>query len=275
MGVVSGKVAFISGVARGMGRAHAVRLAEEGADIIGFDLCADDPDVEYPLATRADLDETVRLVEGHGRRILVDVLDVRDAPGIQAFLDRSVAELGGLDIVIANAGIASITGEQHTRLSSFEASVDIMLKGVFYTVRAAIPHVQAGGRGGSIVITSSTAGLKGTGDGEPGSMGYVAAKHGVVGLMRSWANVLAKDLIRVNTIHPTGVATPMIVNEAFAKFVQTSPEFTEVLKNPLPTTNGMIEAFDVTDTVLHLVSDAGRYITGVTLPVDAGFNNRV
>lgn len=275
MGVAAGKVAFVSGIARGQGRSHAVRLAEEGADIIGFDVCADDPDVEYPLATQDDLDETVRLVEAQGQRILVDVIDVRESGPVKNFLDRSVAELGRLDIVVANAGIAAITGEQHTRMSSFEASIDVMLKGTYYTVAAAIPHLRAGGRGGSIVITSSTAGLKGTGDGEPGSMGYVAAKHGVVGLMRSWANVLAKDLIRVNTIHPTGVATPMIVNDAFSRVVQTTPEFTEVLKNPLPTESGMIEVSDVTETVLHLVSEAGRYITGVALPVDAGFNNRV
>jgi SDR family mycofactocin-dependent oxidoreductase len=276
VGRVEGKVAFISGVARGQGRSHAVRLAEEGADIIGFDVCADNPDVAYPLSNEADLQETVALVEKHDRRILTKVLDVRDAAGIRSFLDASVAELGRLDIVLANAGIMPTVGEERFRESAFHEGVAVMLNGVFNTVEPAIPHLRAGGRGGSIVLTSSTAGLKGTGQGDPGTMGYVAAKHGVVGLMRAWANVLAKDLIRVNTVHPTGVASPMILNDAFAKYVEENMDILDTLQNPLPMpNNGMLLPSDVTDTILHLVSEAGRYVTGSTVTVDAGFSNRV
>jgi len=275
MGLVDGKVALISGVARGQGRSHAVRLAEEGADIIGFDICANDDAVEYPLATRDDLDETAELIEKFGRKAMLSVTDVRDYPAVKRLVDDGVAELGRLDIVLANAGIMAITGEQRLRREAYLAGIDIMLNGVFNTVDPAIPHIKAGGRGGSIVITSSTAGLVGgLADGTPGVMGYVASKHGVVGLMRAWANALAPDNIRVNTIHPTGVNSPMIANEAFARFVQEYPTIAENLQNPLAVPNGLLEPADVTNSVMHLVSDAGRYITGTTFVVDAGFTNK-
>jgi SDR family mycofactocin-dependent oxidoreductase len=275
MGRVEGKVALISGVARGQGRSHAVRLAEEGADIIGFDCCADDPWVEYPLATRDDLDETVRLVEKTGRRIHAGVADVRDTEAVAKVIDDGVAEFGRLDIVLANAGIMAITGEQRLHREAYIAGIDVMLNGVFDTVNLAIPHIRAGGRGGAIVITSSTAGLYGgMADGNPGVMGYIASKHGVVGLMRAWANALAPERIRVNTVHPTGVNSPMITNEAFGRFVQEFPTIAANLQNPLPVENGLIEPEDVTNTILHLVSDTGRYITGSTVLVDAGFTNK-
>ncbi len=274
MGLVDNKVAFISGVARGQGRSHAVRLAEEGADIIGFDICADDAAVEYPLATREDLDETARLIEKFGRKALLSVADVRDHEEITRIVDDGVAELGRLDIVLANAGVMAITGPQRLRRDAFLAGVDIMLVGVFNTVEPAIPHLRAGGRGGSIVITSSTAGLVGgLGDGSPGVLGYTASKHGVVGLMRAWANVLAPENIRVNTIHPTGVNSPMIANEAFGRYVQEFPTIAQNLQNPLPVPNGLLEPQDVTDSIMHLVSDSGRYITGSTFVMDAGFTN--
>jgi SDR family mycofactocin-dependent oxidoreductase len=275
MGRVEGKVAFISGVARGQGRSHAVKLAEEGADIIGFDLCADIPQVEYPLATPEDLEETIRLVEKTGRRIIAKVADVRDFDAVKNVVDSGIAELGRLDIVLANAGIMPITGEQRLQNDAYLAAIDIMLNGVFNTVVPSIPHIRAGGEGGSIVITSSTAGLiGGLSDGSPGTLGYIASKHGVVGLMRAWARQLAPESIRVNTVHPTGVNSPMIANEAFGRFVQEFPDIASNLQNPLPVPNGLLECEDVSNQVLHLVSDAGRYITGTTFVADAGFTAR-
>jgi SDR family mycofactocin-dependent oxidoreductase len=275
MGLADNKVAFISGVARGQGRSHAVRLAEEGADIIGFDICANDDAVEYPLATPEDLDETAELIEKFGRKAILQVADVRDYDAVKQVVDDGVAELGRLDIVLANAGVMAITGQERLRREAYLAGIDIMLNGVFNTVDVAIPHLRAGGRGGSIVITSSTAGLVGgLADGTPGVMGYIASKHGVIGLMRAWANVLAPENIRVNTIHPTGVNSPMIANEAFARFVQEQPTIAENLQNPLPVPNGLLEPEDVTNSIMHLVSDSGRFITGSTFMVDAGFTNR-
>lgn len=274
MGQFEGKVALISGVARGQGRSHAVRLAEEGVNIIGFDIAANDPDVEYPLATQADLDETVALVEKAGGKIIAEAADVRDHEAVRRIVDDGVAQLGRLDIVLANAGIMPITGEQRHRRSAFVAAVEVMLIGTMDTVYAAIPHIQAGGRGGSIIMTSSTNGLVGgVSEGNPGVAGYSAAKHGIVGLMKTLANTLAKDNIRVNTVHPTGVNTAMVANEAFGRYMQEHPEIAANLQNPLPLPNGMLEASDVTDTVMYLLSDAGRYVTGSTVKVDAGFTN--
>jgi SDR family mycofactocin-dependent oxidoreductase len=275
MGLAENKVAFISGVARGQGRSHAVRLAEEGADIIGFDICANDDAVEYPLATPEDLEETAELIGKFGRKAILRVADVRDYDAVKQVVDEGVAELGRLDIVLANAGVMAITGQQRLRREAYLAGIDIMLNGVFNTVDVSIPHLRAGGRGGSIVITSSTAGLVGgMADGTPGVMGYIASKHGVIGLMRAWANALAAENIRVNTIHPTGVNSPMIANEAFARFVQEQPTIAENLQNPLPVPNGLLEPEDVTNSIMHLVSDSGRFITGSTFMVDAGFTNR-
>jgi SDR family mycofactocin-dependent oxidoreductase len=275
MGLANDKVAFISGVARGQGRSHAVRLAEEGADIIGFDICADDDAVEYSLASREDLEETKGLIEKFGRRALLEVADVRDYDAVKRVVDNGVAELGRLDIVLANAGVMAITGEHRLQRAAWDVGIDVMLTGVYNTVEAAIPHLRAGGRGGSIVITSSTAGLTGgLSDGSPGIQGYIAAKHGVVGLMLGWANVLAKEGIRVNTVHPTGVNTPMVANEAFARFVEEYPEIAGILQNPLPVPNGLLEPEDVTNSIMHLISDAGQFITGSTFRVDAGFSSR-
>jgi len=275
MGLANDKVAFVSGVARGQGRSHAVRLAEEGADIIGFDICADDDAVEYSLASREDLEETKGLIEKFGRKALLEVADVRDYDAVKQVVDNGVSELGRLDIVLANAGVMAITGEHRLRRAAWDVGIDVMLTGVYNTVEAAIPHLRAGGRGGSIVITSSTAGLTGgLSDGSPGIQGYIAAKHGVVGLMRGWSNALAKEGIRVNTVHPTGVNTPMVANEAFARFVEEYPEVAGILQNPLPVPNGLLEPEDVTNSIMHLISDAGQFITGSTFRVDAGFSSR-
>lgn len=276
MGLADGKVAFISGIARGQGRSHALRLAEEGADIIGFDICQDEPSVEYPLATPEDLAETINLVEKAGQRIHAVQADARDADAVKKVLDDGVAEFGRLDIVLANAGIMAITGQERLTQDAWHAGIDIMLKGVYNTVYPAIPHIREGGRGGSIVITSSTAGLVGgMSDGSPGVLGYIASKHGVVGLMRAWTLMLAPERIRVNTVHPTGVGSPMILNEAFGRFVQEFPTIAENLQNPLPVhENGMLLPEDVTNTIMHLVSDAGQFVTGQTVVVDAGFTAR-
>ncbi|NGP05133.1 mycofactocin-coupled SDR family oxidoreductase [Rhodococcus sp. 14C212] len=269
-------VALISGVARGQGRSHAVRMAKEGADIIGFDICANIESVPYPLATPADLDETARLIEMHGRRASLHQADVRDLDAVTRLIQGGVDEFGRLDIVLANAGIMPIVGAESRTIPAFHDAVEVMLSGVFNTVYAAIPHLQASGRGGAVVITSSSAGLRGMGDETPGSLGYVAAKHGVVGLMRAWANVYAKHNIRFNTVHPTGVNTPMIDNDAFRDHIQAHPEIIDNIQNPLWIPEaGTLEADDVTDLVLHLASDAAKYSTGGTFTVDAGFTNKV
>jgi SDR family mycofactocin-dependent oxidoreductase len=270
MGRLQGKVALISGIARGQGRSHAIRLAEEGADIVGFDICKQIDSVEYPMATRDDLDETVALVEKQGRRVVTGVADVRDFDAVRELVDEGVATLGSLDIVLANAGILPITGQQRFSHDAFHDAVDVMLAGVFNTVKAAEPHLST--VGASIIITSSTAGLKGLGDGSPGALGYVGAKHAVVGLAKAWARTLGNKGIRVNTVHPTGVNTPMVVNEAFGRLVQEDPGYADQLQNVLPV--ALIEPIDISNAIVFLASDEGRYITGQALAVDAGFTVR-
>jgi SDR family mycofactocin-dependent oxidoreductase len=267
MGTLDGKVAFITGAARGQGRSHAIRLAQEGADIIGVDLCDQISTVPYPMATPDDLAQTDKEVEALGRRILVRQADVRDRPGLRAAFDEGVAELGGrCDIVLANAGIAPmVIGQDDPQ--PFLDVIDVNLTGVWNTVEVAKQMLIDGGRGGSIVLTSSTAGLKGiTGD-APGGIGYAAAKHGVVGLMRVYATTLAPHNIRVNSVHPTGVATPMILNSVTEEWLATVGAANSTT-NALPVE--LIEAVDVSNAVAWLVSDAARYVTGVTLPIDAG-----
>jgi SDR family mycofactocin-dependent oxidoreductase len=272
MGKLDGKVAFITGAARGQGRSHAVLFAEEGADIIAVDLCAGVDTVEYPMATPADLEETVNLVEKQGRSIVARQADVRDFDAMRNVVADGVAELGRLDFVLANAGIMPIIGEPAGRLAAFQDSVDIMLTGVFNTVEAALPTLLEQDQGGAIVITSSSGGLKAGGIRlstlTRGALGYVAAKHGVVGLMRAWANALGERNIRVNTVHPTGVNSPMVVNQQFAEFTAEYPEFGETMQNLLPIP--LVEPEDVSRAMLYLCSEDGRYVTGITLSVDAG-----
>jgi SDR family mycofactocin-dependent oxidoreductase len=268
MGKLESKVAFITGAARGQGRSHAVRLAQEGADVIAVDLCAQIDSVPYPMATREDLDQTVQEVEALDRRIVASVADVRDLAALQRAVADGVAELGRLDIVLANAGIAPMGGADDGP-QAFQDVVDVNLTGVWNTLRAATPVMVEQGDGGAIVITSSTAGLKGIGGDAPGGQGYTAAKHGVVGLMRSFANTLAQHRIRVNTVHPTGVNTPMVVNEFMQQWLEQDPTVAGALTNLLPVE--MIEAVDISNAIAWLVSDEARYVTGVTLPVDAGF----
>lgn len=267
------KVAFITGAARGQGRSHAMRFAEEGADIIALDLCAQMDSVVYPMSTPEDLEETVRLVEKTGQRIVPVQADVRDFDALCDAVKRGVGELGRLDFVLANAGILPILRAESHELSSYVDAIDVMLNGVYYTIEAALPTLIAQDQGGAIVITSSTAGLKGAGvqydTMSHGAAGYGAAKHGVVGLMRYYANGLGPKNIRVNTVHPTGVNSPMVVNEQFAEYAAQHPEFFErSLTNLLPVPH--VEPMDVSEAMLYLCAESGRYITGVTLPVDAG-----
>jgi SDR family mycofactocin-dependent oxidoreductase len=269
MGLLDGKVALISGVARGQGRAHAVRMAEEGADIIGFDLCDQVDTVAYPMATPDDLQETVRLVEDLDRRIVVSQADVRDSDAIEAVVQEGVGQFGRLDIVAANAGIVSFTDLTYTMTDTqWQDMIDINLTGVWRTCKAAIPHMIEAGNGGSIVVTSSTAGIKGM-----SRFGhYVATKHAVVGLARSFANELAQYSIRVNTVHPTGVETPMVVNDEMPAFMERYPEMADNMQNLLPVE--MVQPEDISNAIIWLSSDAARYITGVMLPVDAGMTQK-
>ena len=198
MGQLDGKVAFITGAARGQGRSHAITLAREGADIIAVDLCQQAESVPYPMATPDDLAETVKEVEALDRRIVATQADVRDYAAVKAALDDGVAQLGHLDIVSANAGIFSFGSLEELDETHWQDMIDVNLTGVWHAAKAAIPHLKAGGRGGSIVLTSSTAGINGIGGPSRGGLGYTASKHGVVGLMRSYANTLAPHSIRVN-----------------------------------------------------------------------------
>jgi len=276
MGSLDGKVAFITGVARGQGRSHAVRLAAEGASIIGVDICADIASNGYPMATPDELEETVALVEGKGGTMLGSVADVRDFHAVKAAVDRGVERFGRLDIVLANAGIATMAFRELTieeELEQWTDVLDVNLVGAFHTAKAAIPHLITGGRGGSIVFTSSTAGLKGFGGLQGGGLGYAASKHGIVGLMRTLANALAPQNIRVNTVHPTAVRTMMAVNPAMVAFLENYPDGGPHLQNPLPV--DMLEPEDVSAAIAYLVSDDAKYVTGVTFPVDAGFCNKL
>ena len=271
-GRVEGKVAFITGAARGQGRSHAIRLAQEGADIIAVDICAQVDSVPYPMARPDDLAQTVKEVEALDRRIVAVQADVRDFGALKAALDQGVAQLGRLDIVSANAGIASYGPAGELAEQTWRDMIDINLTGDWHAAKAAIPHLIAGGRGGSIIITSSDAGLKAY----QNAAHYVAAKHGIVGLMRTLALELAPHMIRVNSLHPTQVNTDMVMNEpTFRLFMPgtehpTVEDFRPVSQalNALPVP--WVEPVDISNALLFLASDEARYITGVTLPVDAG-----
>jgi SDR family mycofactocin-dependent oxidoreductase len=271
-GRVQGKVAFITGAARGQGRSHAVRLAEEGADIIAVDLAGPVPSVSaYPPATPDDLAETVKQVEALDRRIVAHQADVRDPGALRAALDDGVAQLGRLDIVVANAGIYQPSPALELTDDAWQETIGINLTGVWNTVKAALPHLIAGG-GGSVILTSSVLGLRASAN----SVHYNTAKHGVVGIMRSVANEFARHQIRANSVHPTLVNTLMIQNEqVWGLFQPDNPHPTrESAALVFETVNALpvpwVEPVDISNAVLFLASDEARYITGVTLPVDAG-----
>lgn len=270
MGSLEGKVAFITGAARGQGRAHAVMLAEEGVDIIGIDICEQVETVGYPMATPEDLEETVALVEATGRRMIATKADVRDRSGLEAGLQAGLDTFGRLDIVLANAGIMDMQMQPYENsVQAWQDSLDIMLTGVWNTLQITVPYMIEQGEGGAIVITSSTAGTRVvTTNFDGGYDGYNAAKHGLHALMRGYAGRLAKENIRVNSIHPTACETPMIMNEYFGAWAATEPEILAAYTNALDIPS--IEAVDVSRGVLYLVSESGRYITGHAHHIDAG-----
>jgi (+)-trans-carveol dehydrogenase len=272
-GRVEGKVAFITGAARGQGRSHAVRLAQEGADIIAVDICKQIESVAIPLSTPEDLAETADLVKAHDRRIYTAEVDVRDYAALKAAVDAGVEQLGRLDIIVANAGIGNGGNVLHqTSEEDWTDMIDVNLGGVWKTVKAGVPHILAGERGGSIILTSSVGGLKAY----PHTGHYVAAKHGVVGLMRTFAVELGQHMIRVNSVHPTNVNTPLFMNEPTMKLFRPDlenpgPEDLKAIAQMMHTLPvGWVEPEDISNAVLFLASDESRYVTGVTLPVDAG-----
>ena len=274
MGLLDGKVAFVTGAARGQGRSHAVRLAQEGADIIAIDACTTLDWLSYPLATEADLAQTVKDVEALDRRIIAAKADIRDLAGVQGVLDEGVAALGGrLDIVAANAAVISWPQDLWAiDVTEFRELIDVTLTGTFITLKAAVPHMIAAGNGGSIVLTSSGAAItagKGLGD-------YKAAKNGVLALKDTLAYELAEHFIRVNAICPTAVDTPMIHNDSLHRAFRpdlanpgrddVKDGFAEMNLLPIP----WVDPVDVSNAIVWLCSDAARYVTGITLPVDAG-----
>lgn len=264
-GRVAGKRVLVTGAARGMGRSHAVRLAEEGADLILVDICESLPEIEYPLSTRADLDETARLVTEHGRRAVTHVVDVRDAAALAAAVADGVDALGGLDAAVANAGVLTVGTWNTTTPEQWRTVLDVNLIGTWNTCAAALPHLVE--RGGSLVNISSAAGLKGT----PLHLPYTASKHGVVGLSRALANELAAVNVRVNTVHPTGVATGM-QPALLHSLVGERPDLVALFQNALPIV--MTEPVDISNAVLYLVSNESRHVTGLELKVDAGVTIR-
>jgi SDR family mycofactocin-dependent oxidoreductase len=269
-----GKVAFITGAGRGQGRSHAIRLAEEGADIIALDVCAESVEtVGYGLATTDDLDETVAEIRAKGRRAVKGVADVRDLAQVQAVVDAGLAEFGRIDIVSANAGIGTWATCWEMTAQQWKDMIDVNLTGVFNTTRAALPSMVERGDGGCVVLTSSTAGLIGY----QNTAHYTAAKHGVIGLVKVLAQELGPHRIRVNAVCPTTVNTPLVVSdmtfELFAPDV-ANPTAGDV-RQPFAALNILpdvpwIEPEDVSEAVVWLCSDAARYVTGIALPIDAG-----
>lgn len=272
MPALAGRVALITGAARGQGRSHAVRLAAEGADIIAIDICAQIESVPYPLARPADLEQTAAEVRALGRRIVTAQADVRSQTGLQAAVDAAVGQLGRLDIVCANAGIHSSAPAHEMPEQAWQDLIDVNLTGVWLTCKVAVPHILAGGRGGVVIVTASVAGHKPYGT----IAHYVAAKHGLIGLTKTLAQELAPHGIRVNAVSPTQVDTDMIQNDMIYRlFVPdaahpTREQFAEASQatNLLPVP--WVEPGDVSDAVVFLAGDGARFITGVSLPVDAG-----
>jgi (+)-trans-carveol dehydrogenase len=274
MGLVDGKVALVTGAGRGQGRSHAVRLAAEGADIIAVDICATPLEtLSYELSTEDDLDATLKEIKATGRRAVKAIADVRSLAEMERAVGAGLAELGKIDIVCANAGIGSWAVVWEMTAQQWSEMVDINLTGVFNSVRAALPSMVQRGEGGSLVLTSSTAGLRAY----QNTAHYTAAKHGVIGLMKVLTQECGPHGIRVNAVCPTTVRTPLVINdstfELFAPDVENPGEddVREAFSglNILPDVP-WIEPSDVSDAVLFLCSDAAKYVTGVALPIDAG-----
>ncbi len=267
-GRVAGQVAFVTGAARGQGRSHALRLAEEGADVVISDACIDIGTSRYAMATEADLAQTAKEVEALDRRIVATVADVRDPTALAKAVGDGVDQLGGLDVVSVNAGICTVQPWDKATPQIWQDAIDVCLTGAWNTVVAALPHLLRRG-GGSIVLTSSTAGIKG----QPFLTPDVAAKHGVVGIMKSIANEVAQNNIRVNTVHPTGVNTPLLEGlGGMDELIGLDPSTAGIFVNSLPIE--FVEPRDISNAVLFLASDEAQYVTGLEMTVDAGCTNR-
>ncbi|MEE6137539.1 mycofactocin-coupled SDR family oxidoreductase [Mycobacterium sp. 050128] len=274
MGSLEGRVVFITGAARGQGRSHAVMCAEQGADIIGVDICENLDIVPYALGTEEDLEETARLVEKTGRRMLTRKGDVRDLAALQEAFDAGVAEFGHVDTVLANAGVVLTNADERDASEALRLGLDIMLIGVWNAFQVAIPHMKERGEGGNLVATSSMIALLDLTDGRGGSDAYLMSKVAIVGLVRAYAAMLAPDRIRVNAVAPTNCATPMITdNPALFKVIEDNPRMVNAVQTALPDLP-LIEPRDVSNTILFLISDAGRSFTGSMLKVDAGMDVR-
>jgi (+)-trans-carveol dehydrogenase len=277
VGRVQGKVALVTGAARSQGRSHAVRLAEEGADIIAIDICKQIGTVPYPLSSPDDLAETAQTIEKFDRRVIAIEADVRDATAMQAAVARGVAEFGRLDIVVANAGIWSVNKTWELTQQQWDDMIGVNLTGVWQTVKAAVPAMLEAGNGGSIILTSSNGGVAGF----ENLSHYVAAKHAVVGLCRTLCNELGRHNIRVNNLQPTAVNTNMIHHQGVYNLFfpgeenPTREQFASAFRalNVLPVP--WVEPLDISNAVLWLASDEARYVTGVSLPIDAGFLQKI
>ncbi|MCW2625530.1 mycofactocin-coupled SDR family oxidoreductase [Mycobacterium sp.] len=274
MAALDGRVVFITGAARGQGRSHAVMCAEQGANIVGVDICEDLDVVPYKLGTYEDLEETARLVEKTGQEMLFQKADVRDKAALQAAFDAGVQQFGHIDTVIANAGVILTNPDETEASEALRIGIDIMQIGVWNTFQVAIPHLKERGAGGNLIATSSMAALLDMTDGRGGSDAYLMAKLAITGLVRAYANLLAPDRIRVNAVAPTNCATPMITeNPALFKVIEQMPHLANAMQTALPDLP-LIEPRDVSNTILFLISDAGRAFTGSVLKVDAGMDVR-
>jgi SDR family mycofactocin-dependent oxidoreductase len=274
MGSLDGRVVFITGAARGQGRSHAVMCAEQGANIVGVDICEDLEVVPYKLGTYEDLEETARLVEKTGQEMLFSKADVRDIGALQEAFDAGVEQFGHVDTVIANAGVILTNLDERDASEALRLGIDIMQIGVWNAFQVAIPHLKERGQGGNLIATSSMAALLDLTDGRGGSDAYLMAKLAITGLVRAYANLFAADRIRVNAVAPTNCATPMITeNAAIFKVIETYPHLANAMQTALPDFP-LIEPRDVSNAILFLISDAGRTFTGSVLRVDAGMDVR-
>lgn len=274
MGLLDGRVVFITGAARGQGRSHAVMCAEEGANIVGVDICEDLDVAPYKLGTFAELEETARLVEKTGQEMVFQKADVRDRPALQAAFDAGVEQFGHIDTAIANAGVILTNPDEADADEALRVGIDIMLIGVWNTFQVAIPHIKERGEGGNLIATSSMAALLNVTDGRGGSDAYNMSKLAITGLVQSYANLLAPDRIRVNAVAPTNCVTPMVTeNPALFKVIEQTPHLVNAMQTALPDLP-VIEPHDVTNAILFLISDKGRSFTGSVLKVDAGMDVR-
>jgi SDR family mycofactocin-dependent oxidoreductase len=276
VGLLDGKVAFITGAGRGQGRSHAVRLAREGADVVAVDICRDIETMDYPNATSGDLQETAQLVADRGSRVITCEVDVRDAAAVKGAVDEGWERFGRLDIVLSNAGIVRLGPDPEDPPQVWQDIVSTNLTGGWNTVRATVPRLIEGGRGGVIVLTGSTAGVRPTASLNTGAMAYTASKWGIVGMGKQLAAALAEHSIRVNVIHPTGVVSGMTMNPTMAHLAEEAAaggaNSVSAMQNAMPV--DILVPEDISDAVAFLVSDQAKWITGVSLPVDAGFSVR-